>query len=212
MEVAGGLLGDKNGTLIDDNKVIFFVDLLVIIWFIECRKRMMCLSQTTGYAIRALSCLDDASCAPHLIRNVAKCSGVSKPYLAKVANLLARHGLIVAKRGYRGGIALARPADEITLLEIVKAVEGDNWIAPCLLGMDECHANRMCPTHAVWQEVSRQLEVALTTATLADVVRAMKAGRSEPQGDCDDPMSPRTVATVVGDETNTNAVAYARAP
>lgn len=137
----------------------------------------MCLSQTTGYAIRALGCLGDEMCHPHLIRDVAKCSGVSKPYLAKVFNKLAINGLVVSKRGYRGGITLSRPADEITLLEIVKAVEGEKWIGSCLLGIEDCEASRMCPTSALWKRVSQEIETVLRTTTLAAVITATRDGR-----------------------------------
>jgi Rrf2 family protein len=140
-------------------------------------KRMMCLSQTTGYAIRALGCLGEEACHPHLIRDVAACSGVNKPYLAKVFNKLAASGLIITKRGYHGGITLSRPASEITLLEIVKAVEGERWIGPCLLGISECATNEVCPTSALWKQISQQIETVLKTTTLADVVMAMKKGR-----------------------------------
>lgn len=139
---------------------------------------MMCLSQTTGYAIRALGCLGDDTCHPHLIRDVARCSGVSKPYLAKVFNKLSNSGLVTAKRGYRGGIALARPAHEIALLEIVKAVEGEKWIGPCLLGIEECAASQRCPTSDLWKRISLEIETALKTTTLADMIVAMRSGRS----------------------------------
>lgn len=138
---------------------------------------MMCLSQTTGYAIRALGCLGDEICHPHLIRDVAKCSGVSKPYLAKIFNKLAINGLVISKRGYRGGIALSRPSDKITLLEIVKAVEGEKWIGPCLLGIEDCEASRICPTYALWKRVSQEIETVLETTTLAAVIAAAKNGR-----------------------------------
>jgi Rrf2 family protein len=140
-------------------------------------KRMMCLTQTTGYAIRALGCLGEEGCHPHLIRDVAICSGVHKPYLAKIFNKLATSGLITSKRGYRGGITLTRPAREIALLEIVKAVEGERWIGPCLLGMSECASGITCPTSAQWKQISRQIETVLKTTTLADVIAAMKKGR-----------------------------------
>jgi Rrf2 family iron-sulfur cluster assembly transcriptional regulator len=137
-------------------------------------KHMMCLTQTTGYAIRALGCLGLEGCRPHLIRDVATCSGVNKPYLAKIFNKLSTSGLITSKRGYRGGITLTRPASEISLLEIVKAVEGEQWIGPCLLGMSECASGVKCPTSAQWKQISRQIETVLETTTLADVVSAMK--------------------------------------
>ena len=61
---------------------------------------MMCLSQTTGHAIQALSCLNESACECRLIADIARCSSVPKAYLAKIFNLLARRRLVTAKRGY----------------------------------------------------------------------------------------------------------------
>jgi Rrf2 family protein len=131
---------------------------------------MLCLSQTTGYAVRALVCLDEQSGHGNLIRDIAKCAGIPKPYLARIINDLAHEGLVAAKRGYRGGIALARPAGEISLLQVVEAMEGPNWIGPCLLGLNDCAAHKSCPTHVVWQRVAKQLKAVMSRTTLADVM------------------------------------------
>lgn len=135
---------------------------------------MICLSQTTGYTIRALACLDDRPGRPRLIRQVAACSGVSRPYLAKILNQLVRSGLLVAKRGYRGGIALARPAGQISLLEVVKAIEGEQWIGPCLLGIGECYIGAVCPTYDLWREVRSRIETALKETTVADITEFIR--------------------------------------
>lgn len=131
---------------------------------------MLCLSQTTGYAVRALVCLDEQGGHANLIRDIAKCAGIPKPYLARIINDLAHEGLVAAKRGYRGGIALARPAGEISLLQVVEAVEGPDWIAPCLLGLNDCAAHKNCPAHVVWQRVAKQLKAVMSRTTLADVM------------------------------------------
>jgi Rrf2 family protein len=128
---------------------------------------MLSLSQTTGYAILALTWLNHER--PRLIREVAEGTGIVKPYLAKIFNLLANKGLLVAKRGYRGGIQLARPADKISLFEIVEATEGDKWMSQCLLGMRECNAESLCPTHDLWQEMKNQIRDALERITLSEV-------------------------------------------
>jgi len=150
----------------DDNKVIFIVDTFIILIDYAV---MLCLSQTTGYAVHALVCLDEQSGHANLIRDIAGRTGIPKPYFARIFNDLAHRGLVTAKRGYRGGIALARPADEISLLQVVEAVEGPNWMGPCLLGVDDCTACRICPTHAVWQRASEQIKAVLGKTTLADV-------------------------------------------
>jgi Rrf2 family protein len=149
----------------DYYNIILIVDTFIILIDYDL---MLCLSQTTGYAVHALVCLDEQSGHANLIRDIAKCTGISKPYLARIINDLTHQGLVTAKRGYRGGIALARPAGEISLLQVVEAMEGPNWFGPCLLGLDDC-ARSVCPTHAVWQRVSKQLKTVLGKTTLADV-------------------------------------------
>ena len=97
-------------------------------------------------------------------------------YLAKIVNALARQGLVTARRGVGGGISLTRKPEEITLLEIVHAVEGQDWIGDCLLGLDECSDQSTCPTHDFWQRIRREITEELSRTTLASVI-AFKGGK-----------------------------------
>lgn len=139
---------------------------------------MMCLSQTTGYAIQALGCLNDSACECRQIAELARCSGVPKAYLAKIFNVLARRGILTAKRGYRGGITLARKPTTISLLEIVEAIEGTGWLGDCLLNLATCATRSSCPTHEFWQRIRRDITEELRRTTLADVM-AFNEGRTE---------------------------------
>ncbi len=142
---------------------------------------MMNVSKTAGYAIHALGCLPNGGHHPRFIRNVAAAACLKKPYLAKIVNQLVHRGLVTGKRGYRGGIALARAPESISLLEIVQATEGEQWISPCLFGLEVCPARRGCPGHAVWEAVCRQMEAFLRQTTLADVIKAAaRSARRKP--------------------------------
>jgi Rrf2 family protein len=151
----------------DDDNIIFFVDILIVLIDYDV---MLCLSQTTGYAVRALVCLDEQDGSACLTRDIARCAGIPKPYLARIINDLTHKELVTAKRGYRGGIALARPAADISLLQVVEAIEGPHWIAPCLLGLNDCAAHNFSPAHLVWQRISKQLKALLGRTTVADVM------------------------------------------
>jgi Rrf2 family protein len=167
---ASGLSKDKRMLIIkDDDNIIFFVDTDIILMDYD---DMLCLSQTTGYAVHALVCLDERGGRATLTREIAECARIPKPYLARIINDLTHQGLVAAKRGYRGGIALARPAAEISLLQVVEAVEGPDWIAPCLLGLNDSTAHRLCPAHVVWRRISKQLKAVLGRTTVADVMAA----------------------------------------
>lgn len=138
---------------------------------------MLCLSLTTGYAIKALACLNDRPGECLFIADVARCTGVPKPYLAKIVNSLSRQGLLWAKRGYKGGIALARPPAEITLLQIVEAVEGPEWLGPCLLALDDCGEDHACPTHEFWTDIRERIQQKLRETTLAEIIAGRQRAR-----------------------------------
>ena len=130
---------------------------------------MLSLSVTTGYAIKALMCLESGDRVLRHISDLAHCSGVPGPYLAKIIAALSQRGLVSSKRGYQGGIALAREAKDISLLEIVEAVEGDQWLGECLLGMNTCDIFTICPTHDFWARIRGEITEELRKTTLASV-------------------------------------------
>jgi len=137
---------------------------------------MLSLSQTTGYAIKALGCLNEPDGDSRFTPEIAECARVPTAYLAKIVNALARQGLVTARRGVGGGISLTRKPEEITLLQIVEAVEGPNWIGDCLLGLDESTDLTTCPAHDFWLRIRREITEELGKTTLASVI-AFKRGR-----------------------------------
>lgn len=134
---------------------------------------MLSLSLTTGYAFRIMACLDGPGGTPVHVGYLARCTGIPKHYLSKIIQLLAARGLLETKRGYKGGVLLARPAERITLLEIAQTIEGPNWIGTCLLGMPACGGKRVCPTFNFWKKERKHIEAELRSTTLADM-RAFK--------------------------------------
>jgi Rrf2 family protein len=131
---------------------------------------MMSLSNTTGHAIRALACLAGCENPPANIKDVAECSDVPPAYLAKIVKNLNDAGIVESKRGSKGGIWLARPAKLISLLDISIALEGEDFLGPCLLGSEYCSDGRACPTHAFWiknkEVIRRELERTKLSAVL----------------------------------------------
>ena len=134
------------------------------------------LSHTTGYAIRALSRLESSPGRWVHCKDIATSIRAPQPYLSKILHRLRQAGLVIAKRGYRGGFALARPAARITLLEIAEAVEGEGWLPPCMLGLPECCGPDTCPTYAFWQVERERIEDKIKDTTLADVTAHVRAG------------------------------------
>jgi len=125
----------------------------------------MQLSRAGEYAIRAMLHL-----AAMEGRGVAQISVISRTwdipesFLRKILQLLTRAGLVTSSRGSGGGFALARSAAEITLLNVIEAVEGKLFLNKCLIGPG------FCPVHVVWEKAQRALEEILGGASLADLV------------------------------------------
>ncbi|MDF7798473.1 Rrf2 family transcriptional regulator [Pontiellaceae bacterium B1224] len=132
---------------------------------------MMALSNTTGHAVRALSCLAGCTNPPANINDVAECADVPKAYLAKIVKLLNDAGIVASKRGSKGGIWLARPAKLISLLDISLALEGEDFLDGCLLGSDHCSDERTCPTHKFWIKNRELIRKELERTKLSDVLQ-----------------------------------------
>lgn len=146
---------------------------------------MLCLSQSVGYAIQALTCLGDDAPSTKLIRDIAKQTGVPPAYLAKLIKRLADANLVTSKRGIKGGTWLRRPPEEITLMEISEAIDGRKWLGRCLLGLEECTDERACPTHEFWRKARAGIQKKLEETSLADVMKfeaskAMREGKAPP--------------------------------
>ena len=131
----------------------------------------MSLSQTTGYAIRALACLADKKCAGGFIHDIAECTGVPRPYLAKVLRKLNEAGLVESKRGYKGGVRLARDPADISLLDICNAIDGEDYLGNCLLGGEFCSDLRDCPTHEFWKATREKISQELARNSLAEILK-----------------------------------------
>lgn len=126
-------------------------------------------STTTEYALRAAVFLSEAGSQNQTSQRVAEATKVPVQYMSKVLQMLAEAGVATSQRGPTGGFALARDASQITLLDVVSAVEPIQRILECPLGLPE-HAEQLCPLHRVLDDLARITEEHLRSRTLADVM------------------------------------------
>lgn len=137
---------------------------------------MLPLSQTTGYAVRALRCLDEPGGSPILVEAIAEDTGIPRSYLSKLIHRLAKHGLVVARRGHHGGVVLARPAREITLAALSEAIDGTEWRRRCLMGLPGCTEETPCVLHAYWGAMLADIVAHLSQVTLEDMAHHRDLG------------------------------------
>lgn len=127
-------------------------------------------SQTVEYALRAVVYLAGEAPECRTTDQVAEATRVPKAYLSKVLQGLARAGIVHSQRGVKGGMTLARPADELTILEVVNAVEPIQRIKVCPLGL-AAHGARLCPLHKRLDSALASVEEAFRSTTLAEILR-----------------------------------------
>lgn len=132
------------------------------------------LSKKTDYALLILSHLHERP-AGGSAREIADRFGLSKAFLANILKELCQKGFLVSHRGVKGGYALARPADRVTLAELLSALE-DGWKLTTCSGQEEgeehdCSVHNLCPIRGPLNEIHRALLGVLRGVTLADVFR-----------------------------------------
>jgi Rrf2 family iron-sulfur cluster assembly transcriptional regulator len=101
-----------------------------------------------------------------LLSEMASDIDVSPTLLAKIFQHFSKVGLVKSYRGSGGGFILGRPAEKISLLEIVEAVEGPIVLNRCLLGESICNRDSKCTVHPVWKEVQEKMQDILDNVTL----------------------------------------------
>jgi Rrf2 family iron-sulfur cluster assembly transcriptional regulator len=133
----------------------------------------MLYSKTAKYAVLALA--EVALCPleqPISTKEIAASSGVPYPLLAKIVGQLRRAGLVVAARGKHGGILLARPANEITILDVVLALDGPEMLNDCPLFLSPCNCTKECSMHPLWRPARDAVVKFIKGSTLQDIANA----------------------------------------
>jgi Rrf2 family protein len=126
-------------------------------------------SQTVEYALRAAVHLASEAPQARTTDQIAQATRVPRAYLSKVLQGLARAGLVKSQRGLGGGMALGKPAEEVTILAVVNAVEPLQRIRTCPLGL-AAHGVHLCPLHSRLDRALATVEEALGRTTLAEVL------------------------------------------
>jgi Rrf2 family iron-sulfur cluster assembly transcriptional regulator len=119
---------------------------------------------------------------PVSLADIADAQLLSLAYLEQLFARLRRSGLVISARGPGGGYRLGRPADTITLSDIIEAVEETIRATRCEEGGPGCFAGRRCPTHDLWAELGEQIRLFLTHVSLRDVVEGRVLGRAAVPG------------------------------
>ncbi len=128
-------------------------------------------SKGCEYTLRALiASAPDGKVKRFRAKDVCRRSGVPEPYARKALQALAQAGLLRSVLGPGGGYELGRDPTDITLLEVIRLVDGADTFDHCLLGLPECGETQPCPLHDVWSSAKETLLEALESKTLRDLL------------------------------------------
>ncbi len=131
---------------------------------------MLGIGRHTDYAARVvlhLACLEPD--ARVTIAEVATQRLLPTAFVRRLVGRLTRAGILATVRGLGGGIKLAKPAAQISLFDLVKAMEGGIALNHCVDSLQSCPLAGSCPVQGAWTGVTRDLEASLSAVTFADL-------------------------------------------
>lgn len=127
------------------------------------------ITRQADYAMRAVLYLATYRLAN--TREIAKAQSVPREYLAKIVQELARAGIVKTQRGVGGGITLARPPEEISLIDVLEAIEGPLTINRCFSHPRECPRESFCSMHYELGIIQKSLEQMFSRINFARLAR-----------------------------------------
>ena len=134
----------------------------------------MLYSRPCEYALRALTYISlHSDTELNRAKEIAESENIPAPFLAKLLQQLARSGLLVSVKGPKGGFGLARPSKEISLMEVVSVMDGEDQFTRCAVGLVECSDDSPCPLHDTWKPLREKIIDYLAAETLADLAEAL---------------------------------------
>ena len=139
----------------------------------------MKLSTRSRYGVRLMIALAAAGVDKSVfLKDIAASEDISEKYLSLIVIPLRAAGLLRSIRGARGGYALAREPKDISLRDIVEAVDGETCLVNCVKNPDICKRASICPTRDTWTELGNTIKEAMSGVTLAHLVAGQRGKKS----------------------------------
>ncbi len=132
-------------------------------------------SKGCEYAIRAFLYLAaDEKGSNRTARVICRKAKIPEPFARKVFQSLVRGGYLEAVPGNGGGYRLRKKPKDVSLLQIIKAVDGKSTFEKCILGSAKCNCRRPCLLHGAWEESKKGLLENLASRRLSELVKILE--------------------------------------
>jgi FeS assembly SUF system regulator len=132
---------------------------------------MLRVSRLTDYATVVMTCIAAHPADVLSTAQIADEARLELPTVSKLLKSLGHAGLVESFRGVNGGYRLARPAGEITLAQIVEAMEGPIGMTECSVAEGQCDRESLCGVRSNWQQVNSVVDHALRAVSLSDMLK-----------------------------------------
>jgi Rrf2 family protein len=135
----------------------------------------MIYSTSSKYAVMALIELAARqNNRPVQIKEISNSTGIPYHFLAKLVQTLVKAGLLSSAKGRGGGLTFIHPPSQITIAEVVKAIDGQQAFQSCIFGLQGCDGTKNCPMHSIWGPIREQIINFLEDTTVADLASKMR--------------------------------------
>ncbi len=133
------------------------------------------LSRACEYAIQAAIYMARKPMGEYtLIREISKELDIPHHFLGKILQSHIKKGLMVSHKGPKGGLALSKKASEISMLDVVAAIDGYDFTSRCIIGLKKCESASKCPLHTVWCDKRENLKEMFSDESLAKLVKDLE--------------------------------------
>lgn len=137
----------------------------------------MLLSKSCEYGLRASLFLVACQNGQFIsIREMSDKLDISFHFLTKTLQQLTGAGLMESHKGPNGGIRLIKPGSEISLFDIITAIDGRNLFTECVLGLPGCGTQKPCPMHHLWGDTRENIQDMLSKTTLDELAEKGRKG------------------------------------
>lgn len=130
----------------------------------------MLYSRTSKYGIKALTYMAEGASQDYkTVDSIADGTEIPTQFLGKICQNLVKEGLLQSRKGRGGGFRLARPGAEISLMEVIKSLDGEEVFDRCLFDVKKCSKGGVCPLHEDWAPIRNELKKLMEKKTIADL-------------------------------------------
>ena len=130
----------------------------------------MYITRETDYGVRCVLYLARKAQEIAPVNEIAKAMHIPKSFLAKILQRLVKAGIVISGRGISGGFSLAKKPENISILDVVKAIQGDSAINICAIDKKMCRLSKTCSVHPVWAELRGIIERRLQKENFAKLI------------------------------------------